>query len=160
MRTKLALTLLLMASGTQATNPYGYLFTVSTNPVPPGSNITITIQTTEPPCRPLPDTLFPVPQEDGVVLIGIPDSDGCEVVPLETRSYSVAPLPAGNYTFRFYACGGLDVETGEEACTTLEDVPVTVFGLSATRTVPTISVLAGAALGALLLLLARRRLAS
>jgi hypothetical protein len=140
MRILFAILLSMVSCALGAANPYGYVITVSPNPVPPGSTLVITIQTTQLQCLPLPSAIGPAAFEGDIVYFSIPTSDGCEMSPLETRSYSVAPLPAGSYVFRFKSCGGFDPETNQDACVIVEDIPVTMFGLSSTtQTVPALS---------------------
>lgn len=150
MRTLIAILLLIASGMAGAANPHGYVITVLPNPVPAGSAIGVTIETTELQCKPLPETMEPSQPVDGVVHLWIPSSDGCEMVPLETRSYTLAAMAPGDYIFNFYSCAGLDADTGQEACSTIEDVPVTVLGVAAQRTrIPTLSTMVLLALGSL-----------
>lgn len=152
MRILTAIVLLLACVCARAGFSHGYIFTISPNPVPPGADINVTIETIGVPCVPLWDELFPVVEEGGIVYLTVPGSDGCDAVAQETRHYNIGVWPPGQYFFRFYTCAGLDAETGEEACGTLEEVPVTVLGLSAqTATIPALSTLVLIALGLLMM---------
>lgn len=140
MRILIAIVLLCACLVARADNPYGYIFTISPNPVPPGSDISATIETIGVPCVPLADDLPVTYYEGGIVYLTVPGSDGCDAVSQETRTYTIDAPPPGQYLFRFYTCNGLDSETGEEACMTLEEVPVTVFGVSVAKTtIPAVS---------------------
>jgi hypothetical protein len=133
MRILIAIVLLLACVAARADNPYGYIFTISPNPVPAGSAIGVTIETVGVPCVPLWDELPATIHEGGIVYLTVPGSDGCDAVVQETRNYTIDALPPGEYFFRFYTCGGLDAETNDPSCFTMEEIAVTVLGLSQQR---------------------------
>lgn len=117
--------LIVLPAVSSAANPFGYIFTIEPNPAPPGSPITITVESTKPTCKPLPTTgkLY---VEGDIAYFHIPDSDGCEGIPPATRTFVNEPLPSGNYTINFFSCGHLG-DDGNEVCTTLEEIPFSVL---------------------------------
>lgn len=156
MRILLAAVLLALPALAAAANPYGYVFSVQPNPVPPGHAIRVTIETTYPPCVPLPPALIPLVRPDGVVILELLTSDGCENTVNESRTYDIGTLPAGDYVFRFAVCGGNPPPgSSGNGCGVLEDVSVRVRGLTgSTFTVPATTGAISAALAALFALLA------
>jgi hypothetical protein len=132
--------LLLACVAARADNPYGYIFTVAPNPVPTGNAISVTIETVGVPCVALAEELGTVLEDGGILYLSVPGSDACDAAAQETRNYTIDALPPGQYFFRFYSCGGLDAETNEPACMTLEEIPVMVLGVAAQRrTIPALS---------------------
>lgn len=138
MRTLFALLLLAAMRVATADNVFDYVFTIAPNPAPPGSDITVTIAAPDNHCVPLDEELIWSLQGD-TVHISIPDSDGCESVPADTRVYHLGALPAGVYTFSFSACGGIDDE-GNTICQILEEFVVSVQASSGSaRKIPALS---------------------
>lgn len=153
MRVLLAILLLAASLPCAAANPYGYVFTLTPDPVLSGSQLGVTIQTTEPQCLPLPPTINPL-VEPGLIRVVIPSSDGCFLVPVETRNYTMTAPPPGFYLFRFVVCGANPPPgSNSDGCFTVEEQNLTVFGTSGTRfTVPAVSAWAAILLGAGLML--------
>ena len=153
MKTVLAVMLLVVSSLCRGANDFGYIFLIEPNPARAGAPIAVSIESTRVQCLPLPDSLEPIFGENNVVHFEVPTSDGCESIPPEKRSYFLDPWPVGSYQVRFFNCGGVDPDTGALLCQTLEQIPLSVFGLATgPRTVPALHVGIGVLLGVVILL--------
>jgi hypothetical protein len=120
----------------------GYTFHVIPDTPQAGQPLQIRIVTEPNMCVPLPADLEVQALDGNVVRYNIVSSDGCEPpnIPAEDRVYSVPSLPAGTYTFRFFVCGLQPTDESPDGCSLLEELSVSVLGVSGRRvTVPTLS---------------------
>src|SRR5690606_24478242 len=77
-------------------------------------------------CVPLPDALSTTGSGGNVIRYELHVPDSCFPFPPQARTYSVAPLPAGNYTFQYVYCPHANPPQPDELCSTISEQTVTV----------------------------------